>query len=380
MAEGCVKEISSKREIEESIRLSWKVYKNFPQWVPYFLIKDQVKLISGDYLYFRKVRNKRFVVEENKEIVGTVSALVDDYFNQYHNKSVGFLGFFEALSDKEESIKLLFDKALEFLEQEGCKEVWAPINGIFGLFGGGLLSAGFEKTPSFLQVYTPPYYHGYFLRAGFNPIKQLLHYSIDLTLPENIEQIYSFSGKTLVRGVQIRRINKSKWDDEVRSVLRIFNEAFIHLWGNVPFNYDEFMEIVNEFKSLVIPDFWLIAEVDGKPVGFVGGFPQYAPIFREFNGRVNLIRVLKFPIKLRRIKGGTIIMAGVMDKYRSRGIGPTLVACVYKAMIEKGYREATATWILEDNKDSRRVAECMGGKIDLHWTVYGRNFDANNLK
>lgn len=369
----CVREISSKKEVEESVRFSWKVYQGYPAWVPYFLINDQVKLISGDYLYSKKVRSKRFLVERNGNTVGTISAFADNYFNRYHGKNVGFLGFFESLPDREEAVGLLLDKATEFLEQEGCKEIWAPVNGIFGLFGGGLLSSGFEKTPSFLQIYTPPYYHDYFIKAGFQPIKRLLHYSIDLTLSENLNRIKSLSEKSLPQNINIRRIDKSRWNDEARSILKIFNEAFAHLWGNVPFDYDEFVEFASEFKSLIIPDFWLIAEVDGEPSGFVGGFPQYATIFREIDGKMNLLKMLKLPIKSRRIKEGVILLACVLSKCRGRGIGQALLSRSAKAMIEKGYSAIGATWILEDNINIRRVIEGLGGEVDLSWTVYGRN-------
>lgn len=368
----CVREISSKGEIEKSVRFSWKVYKDYPAWVPYFLIKDQVKLISGDYLYFRDTRIKRFVVEGNGNIVGTISGFVDDYFNRCHNTNIGFLGFFEALPNRENAVELLFDKATQFLEREGCKETWAPINGIFGLFGGGLLSSGFEKTPSFLQIYTPPYYHDYLIRVGFKPIKRLLHYSIDLTLPENLNHIISLSERPSVPNVKIRRIDKSRWDEEIRSVLGIFNEAFRHLWGVVPLGYDEFVEFANEFKSLIIPDFWLIAEVDGEPSGFVGGFPQYAPIFREIDGKMTILKALKFAIRVGNIKEGALVLIGVLDKYRGRGIGRLLCSYLFKTMIEKGYNKAVVTWVLEDNKDSQRVTEKMGGKVDLYWTVYGK--------
>ncbi|KAB2833018.1 MAG: aminotransferase class I/II-fold pyridoxal phosphate-dependent enzyme, partial [Candidatus Dadabacteria bacterium] len=138
-----VREITSKEDIEKSVRLSWKVYKDYPAWVPYFLIKDQVKLISNDYFYFRKVYGKRFVAEENGEIVATVSAFIDNYYNRYHDTSAGFLGFFEALPDKEEAVGLLLGKAEEFLTGEGCREILGPVNGVFGLFGGGLLSSNY---------------------------------------------------------------------------------------------------------------------------------------------------------------------------------------------------------------------------------------------
>ncbi|MGH7892877.1 MAG: hypothetical protein ACREN0_11445, partial [Thermodesulfobacteriota bacterium] len=294
-----VREISSKDEIERSVRFSWKVYKDYPAWVPYFLIKDHVKLISNDYFYFRKVYGKRFVVEERGEIVGTVSAFIDNYYNRYHDTNVGFLGFFEALPDKAEAVGLLLKKAEEFLVSEGCAEIQGPANGIFGLFGGGLLSSNYGKIPSFLQVYTQPYYHDYFTNAGFGPVKKLLHYTIDLKSPDNVKAIMKYSRESVSKDIKIRPINKSDWEREVRSVVKIFNESLARLWGNVPFDTDEFIEFADEFKSLILPEFWLIAEADGKAVGFVGSFPQYSAVFKGLDGKIKPQSLIKLPLQLR---------------------------------------------------------------------------------
>ncbi len=368
-----VKEISSREDIDKSVRFSWKVYKDFPAWVPYFLIKDHVKLISNDYFYFRKVYGKRFVVEEKGDIIGTVSALIDNYYNRYHNTNVGFLGFFEAMPEREDAIALLFEKATDFLRQEGCHDILGPVNGIFGLFGGGLLSSNYGKTPSFLQVYTQPYYHDYFINAGFRPTKKLLHYTIDLKSPENVSRILSCSRELAPPEVKIRKINMSNWAEEVRSVVEIFNESLARLWGNVPLDYEEFIEFADEFKSLVVPDYWLIAEADGEAIGFIGGFPQYAPVFRGLKGEIKPQNLIKLPLQMRGIKEGVLMIVGLMHRYKGRKLGTVLLSRVCEAMIEKGYDKVAGTWVLEDNMSSRRIVENLGGKVDLHWEMYAKS-------
>ncbi|MGH7901543.1 MAG: GNAT family N-acetyltransferase, partial [Thermodesulfobacteriota bacterium] len=370
-----VQEVKSEKEIEESVRFSWRVYENSPAWVPYFLVKEQTRLISGEYFYFRKITNKRFIVRDSGDIVGTISAFVDKYFNLLYNKRVGYLGFFEALPNREKAINLLINKAIEFLKRENCKEVWAPINGIFELIGGGTLSDGFEKEPSFLQVYNPSYYREYFVQSGFMPLKQTLHYTINLDNQEILERVNSLSKKSLIPELRIRKINKSDWENEVRRILKVFNESFVHLWFGIPLEYQEFIEFANKFKRLIIPDFWLIAEINDEPVGFIGGFPNYVKIFRELNGNIKFTKFLKLTLQIHRIDGGSILLFGVVDKYRKTGVGPLLSSRLCRAMIEKGYSSTAAAWILEDNTDCRRVAEWLGGKVDKTWTIYGKNLN-----
>lgn len=370
-----IREISDKEEIERSVRFSWEVYKNHPAWVPYFLIKDQVKLISGDYYYFRKVYTKRFVVEEQGKIVATASAFVDNYHNRYRNLNVGFIGFFEALPDKHEAVKLLFDTATEFLKSEGCTEIQGPVNGILGLFGGGLLSSNFGRTPTFLQVYTQPYYHDYFRSAGLSPIKRLLHYTIDTTSDDNVKHIKELSQSTANSEIRIRRINKSNWDSEIKKIASIFNDSLAQLWGNVPFEYDEFNEFAHEFKDLIMPEFWLIAEIGDKPIGFIGGFPQFAPLFRDFNGNLTTFKMLKTPFKMSNIKEGVLIIVGILDEHRGNKLGTALLSSACSAMIDKGYTKIAGTWIFEDNKGSRQIVEKLGGVVDIDWQIYGQGLD-----
>lgn len=367
-----VREITSKEDMEKSVRLSWKVYKDYPAWVPYFLIKDQVKLISNDYFYFRKVYGKRFVAEENGEIVGTVSAFIDNYYNRFHDTSAGFLGFFEALPGKEEAAGLLLGKAEEFLVNEGCKEILGPVNGVFGIFGGGLLSSNYGKIPSFLQVYTQPYYRDYFTNSGLMPVKKMLHYTIDLKSPDNVKAIMKYSRESLPPDVKIRQMNKSDWENEVRNVVRVFNNSLAQLWGNVPFDTDEFLEFADEFKSLISPEYWLIAESEGKAVGFIGGFPQYASVFRGLDGELKPHKLLTVPLKLRGIKEGVLMIMGLTDEYKGKRIGTVLLSRVCDAMIGNGYEKVAGTWVLEDNLGSRRIVENLGGKVDLHWEMYSK--------
>jgi len=375
-ARYAVREISSPDDMEKSVRLSWDVYKDYPAWVPYFLIKDQVKLVSYDYFYFRKVYGKRFVAEENGRIVATMSAFIDNYYNNFHNTKVGFIGFFEALPFKEEAVRLLFAEAEEFLKKEGMREIIGPVNGIFGLFGGGLLSSNYGKVPSFLQVYTQPYYHNYFAAAGMAPIKKLLHYTIDLESHENVRSITEHSRGTMLGEVKIRRMNKSKWTEEVMGVVRIFNESLARLWGNVPFDYEEFIEFADEFKSLIDPEFWLVAEAKGEAVGFVGGFPQYAPVFRDLKGEIKPQSLIKLPLQLRKIREGAILIVGLLDRYKGRKLGAVLLSRACEAMLEKGYKKVALSYALEDNTKSRRILENLGGKVDAHWDMFVKNLES----
>lgn len=369
-----ISEIAAKDAISESLKLSWRIYQDNPCWVPYFLIKDRIKLLSGDhYSYFKQnIRSKRFTAEANGQLVGTLSAFIDNRYMTYWDQNVGFLGYFEAYRDNERAINLLFDAAFEFLKNHGADEVWAPLNIPFVLYGGGLLSGGHDITPSFLQPYTPPYYHAYFQDAGFRPVKHLPHFSIDLSSQENIARIREVSNKTNVR---IRELNKSKYELEASKVLKVYNESFPKLWRYCPFTDDEFTEFVDEFRDLIVQGLWLIAEVNNQEAGFVGAFPEYAPLFQKLNGELGPSELASWPVEVNKIKEGAIVLLGVLERFENMDIGLQLLANLCINMIDKGYRKASCTWEIIDNKKhvDELIGRLGGVKDDFEWVIYGKN-------
>lgn len=367
-----VAEVTSRKGIADSVKFSWEVYKNHPEWVPYFLINDRINLLCGDYLYFRNnVKTKRFIAKENGNLVGAVSAFVDERFLKCWSQKIGFLGFFEALPGYDIAVCSLLDSALDFLKLQGMEEVWAPVNIPFPFYGGGLLSSGFDRTPSFLQPYSPPYYRNYFSNFGFGALKRLPHYSIDLSSPENISRIYS-----TVRGssVTLRELDKSEYEEEALTVLRIYNESFPRLWKYTTFENDEFIEFARDLRDLLINGLWLIAEAGGESAGFIGAFPQCAQLFKTINGELGSSELFTIPNELERIKEGAIVLLGVLDKYKDMEMGVELIAHLCANMIGKGYRRTTCTWEISDGRDINQIMKRLGGvKDDLEWIIYGKS-------
>ncbi len=372
-----IREILSHDQMVKSLKLSWEVYQDKPNWVPYFLIKDRVKLLSGDHhTYFkRNIRSKRFIATENGNIVATLSAFVDKRHNSYWDEKVGFLGYFEAMPHSDNAVAALVNSAHEYLAKEGMEEVVAPVQVPLVFYGGGLINDSNNVTPSFLQPYTPEYYKDYFTNLGYKPLKTLHHYSIDLTSEDNIKLI---EDTIRSNNAEIRELNKGKYERDSKYVLDIYNEAFPRLWKYAPFEEDEFIEFVREFRDLIMQGLWLISEVEGKSVGFIGGFPQCAPIFKMASGELGPTELSSIPRELGRIREGAIVLMGVLGEYSNRGIGLSLLAHICRNMIEKGYRKATCTWEMVDGDKNNLITELGGVEDDVNWTLYKRRIKDKN--
>ena len=65
-----------------------------------------------------------------------------------------------------------------------------------------------------------------------------------------------------------------------------------------------------------------------------------------------------------------LLVIGVKQDYRGRGINLALAAKSYLAMIERGYKTASYTVVLDENWPSRRTAEKLGAKVTRNFNVY----------
>ncbi len=81
----------------------------------------------------------------------------------------------------------------------------------------------------------------------------------------------------------------------------------------------------------------------------------------------------EFQDGLRQVDHGVLLIIGVKEAYRGRGINLALAARSYLAMMERGYRRASYTIVLDDNWRSRRTAEKHGARVNRNFNIYRRN-------
>src|SRR5215471_20129536 len=82
------------------VDLAWRVCRPNPQWVPYYLRADRLRLLRGEYRYFseRGVRWRGLgLVGGDGRLIATATAYVDPPLQDHLGRAVGFVGQYEAL-------------------------------------------------------------------------------------------------------------------------------------------------------------------------------------------------------------------------------------------------------------------------------------------
>ncbi|MBK7447474.1 MAG: hypothetical protein IPJ45_15935 [Ignavibacteria bacterium] len=253
--------------------------------------------------FYKHSKIKLWLAKKNGEIVGRIAGIINDNHNKFHNDKVGFFGFYECINDKNVS-KMLFDKAAEFIKENGMDILRGPMNPSTN-DECGLLVEGFNKSPVMLMTYNPEYYPQLLEDYGFVKAKDLLAFWItsdvvnDEAMMAKLKRVSDLILKK--ENITIRNVNMKDFKNEVQRIREVYNDAWELNWGFVPMTEDEFNFIANNLKLVVDPDYIEFAEINGKPVGFSLALPDVNQAIKGMNGKLFPFGFIKFLLNKKKL-------------------------------------------------------------------------------
>ena len=173
-------------------------------------------------------------------------------------------------------------------------------------------------------------------------------------------------------------MNRSKFDQEVRTFLHIYNESLGATWGFTPLSPGEVDEMSKSLKQLIVPEMTSVAEVDGRPVGSVFGLLDYNPRIKAIDGKLfpfGFVRLLWNRKKISRVR---MIATNVLPEYQRWGVGLVLMSRMVPDVLASGVKEAEFSWVLESNNLSRKTLERGGAKLTKTYRIY--DFDPDGAE
>jgi hypothetical protein len=292
-----------------------------------------------------------FLARRDGRIAGRISAQIDNEHNRYHGERTGFFGFLESEDDPEVATGLL-TAAEDWLAARGMDAVRGPLN--FSINGeAGLLAEGFDSPPMILMPYTHRYYLDLVEGCGYTKAQDLYAWRWNRQpVPEGpARMVRELRSRPEVR---VRRAKVSRFDEEVRTILGLYNDAWAENWGFVPATDAEAAQMARELKLIVDPAIVPIVEVEGRPAGFALAVPNLNEAISDLDGRLfptGFIKLL-WRLKVRRPRSGRLLLLGIGKAYRTRryaGLAYLLCDEIYHGALERGFEWAEFSWTLEQN-------------------------------
>jgi len=363
----------TKREMAEFIRFPWKIYEGDRHWVPPLLMERQLHFNRQKNPVFSHMDAEYFVARRGDELVGRISAQVDHEHNHIHKENVGFFGAFECVDDPEVAASL-------FRAAEG----WIKGRGLAGARGpfthnineeAGMLVEGFDDPPSILTNYAKPYYGALVEGQGYKKCKDL--YGWRYAVGEMTPTARKVGERTMKqKGVRVRSVDMSRFKQELRLLLDIFNSAWEENWGFIALNDAEVDKAADDLRLVIEPELALFAEVDGVPAAIAVSLWNINESIADLNGRLFPLGLLKlvWRLKVKRPRTGRLMLLGIKKEFRGMAVGGSLAVLLYYQIHLRaqklGITGGEIGWTLEDNVDVNRSIEFMGGTRYKTYRIY----------
>jgi hypothetical protein len=150
-----VRPVRGRRDLDAFIRVPFRLHRGTP-WVPPLIMERREFLNREKNPFFAHGEAGYFLAERDGEVVGRITAHVDERWTQHNGGNDGMFGFFECERNPE-TAKALMDAATGWLRERGRERMLGPMDFTTN-DECGLLVEGFDLDPFVLEPWHPPYY------------------------------------------------------------------------------------------------------------------------------------------------------------------------------------------------------------------------------
>ena len=369
--------IRDRKGRERFVRFAWQIYRDDPLWVPPLIRSQLHSLDPAHGSFFRYGDAVLFMARRGGQDVGRIAGWINHRANRFLNEKVAGFGFFESINDCEVASALL-DAVCAWARDQGMEIIRGPF--YFSMDDSpGVLLDGFDFPPVLLCGHTPRYYADLLERYGMVKYRDAYAYRTDLSrfhgdvnnLPPKILRVADIVRR---RGrFHIRHADMSQWDQEVKRVMFLVNEAMGYMRNHVPMDEREFTNFTDDLKRIVDPELVLFAELNGEPIGFAATLPDINQILRRIDGRLwpfGWFHLWRGP---RDINVATLKLLAVLKEHRTRGLDALFYVETARVLLRKEYDWLDMSLTAEDNDAINTLIRNLGMDIYKVYRIYHKS-------
>jgi hypothetical protein len=343
-----------------------------PAFVAPLLTTERLQLDPRRNPHFERAEFACWIARRAGRPVGRVSAHIDRVALEHDDPATGFFGHFEA-EDDPTAVSYMLAAAEDWLRARGMARVRGP----FELSINdrcGLLVEGRETPPMLMMGHAPLHYARLLEQAGYAKARDLLayHTPVERSLPPaGVRLAARLGGRVRLRSIDWRR-----YDAEIETIVDIFDDAWSGNWGFVPFTPERLEHLARMLKPLIVKEYVAIAEVDGEPGGMMVALPNLNEAIRDLDGSLLPFGWAKllWRLKVGQLRSLRVPLMGVRRRHQGRMTGAALMVSMFDGIRqrawERGVRSAELSWVLEDNRPMRHIAEAMGARVYKRYRLY----------
>lgn len=354
----------SGRAFRDFLELPYRISGGDPHWVPPLLQQQRDVLDRRQHPFYAHAEATFFVAYRDGRPVGRIASISDDVHNRTHHETTTHFGFFECVDDAAVAAAL-FAAVEASAAGRGHNIVRGPFNPSVNEEIGLQIDA-FDQ-PSYVMIPgNPAYYPSLVESAGFAKCMDLHCYRVQSG--QLTTRIARAAGSAHRRngGIRFRKLDPKRFDAEALAIWQVYNKAWARNWYWVPATKDEFNHLASNLKQIADFDLAFIAETEaGDPVGICIAVPNvYEATIAIRDGRLWPLGWLRLLWRLRpgAIRSMRVLIMGVLEDHRSKGIDTVLIHMLATEGLRKGYVKAEMSQVLETNSATVQLIEAIGGE------------------
>jgi hypothetical protein len=349
-----------------------RLYKGCPQWVPQFRHDIRV-ILDRKHPFFERGHARFFLALRDGRPVGTIGAIDNVAYNEYHGFHTGHFHFFDCIDDHAVSHSLC-EAAFEWLRGRGMRKVVGPYG--FGFMGMGVLVEGFDhRAVMTMMAYNHPWYGPALEAEGFQKHRDQMSMYIDaqaFRLPDKIRRVAEIAMKRGSFEVPEFR-SKRELVKRAQEIGRVYNESFqSHGDEFSPLSEKEIRQITSDLVTVADPSLIKLLLSKGEIAGFLFGFPDLSAALQRSHGRITPWGIIDLLLEYRRTRWLIVNGAGILPRYQRLGGNALLYSMLEKIATRKRFLHVDAVQIAETTELMLADVATLGGKVYKRHRLYER--------
>lgn len=347
-----IRKVQTKKELKEFIHFANDLYKGDEYYAP--------SLISDDYNTFDPKKNgafdfcqaQMFLAYKEGKVAGRVMAIINNRANETWKVKQVRYGWIDFIND-EEVAKALLEAVAAWGKERGMTDIAGPL-GFTDFDPEGMLVEGFERVATIIGIYNYPYYPQILEKLGYTKETDWMEYRV--TIPDELpERYYKYAdiviakNKLNVRKVTRRMINKENYG---RKFFKLINETYYKLYGFSLLSDKQIDDYTKLYLGLL--DTRMVSFIENENGELVAAgvtMPDLTAALQKCGGKLfpfGWFHLLK-AIFWKPCDTLDMLLVGVREDYRGKGLNAVLVTDLYPRLKAMGFKYAETTAELETN-------------------------------
>jgi hypothetical protein len=371
--------VTTPAQLKRFIHLPDRIMGGDRNYIPPLHSERQAALTPKGNPFFGHAEVAFWLARRGSEDVGRISAQIDTLAKRHPESPAAHFGMLVAVDD-DSVFAALTATAEAWLTARGIRRAQGPFSLSINEESGVLVD-GFDTPPMLMMPHDAPYVGPHLERLGYGKVRDLYAYLCDTTaaLPPSSAAIVA---RGLPRDVTVRPMRFKSLKEDIASLVSIFNDAWATHWGFVPITEAEVDHMAKAMRPLLHERLIWFADVKGTPAAFGLCLPNLNAAIRDLGGSLMPFGWAKllWRLKVSGVPTARVPLMGVRKAYGESMLGRLLALHVVEALrreaLAKGITALEMSWILEDNRPMRHLAEAVGGRVYKTYRVYEKELSA----